>query len=177
MSWNEWSERSAYLFVKADREVAEKLWTGVQKWDAAIGSWMVTGPWDMLIWVDAANWEDLYRKVQWIRSQKGVKATSSHMVYKGAKNGKWWWEWPAGAWTLVRTPQLNGEIREIEKWPWAVSAASIPGDWDYLVWAGAKKWDDLWGHIWDLNKSGWHTETLIPIRSWWNKSWQKRWWT
>ena len=53
-------------------------------------------------------------------------------------------------------------------WNWATFADFIPGDWDYLVWAGGKKWEDVWKHVWDLNKNGWHTQTLVPIKSWWN---------
>lgn len=176
MAWNQWSKRSAYLMVQGDREAGEKIWKGVQKWEDTIGAWMVTGPWDVIVWVDAANWEDLYEKAVWIRDQKGVKATSSHFVYKGTKNSKWWWEWPAGSWVSVRSPHLNGELAHIEKCPNAVSAVSIPGDWDYLVWVGGKKWDDVWKNVWDMNKAGWHTQTMVPIKSWWNKTWKNKWW-
>jgi hypothetical protein len=174
--WNEWHKRSAYLAVQADREAGEQVWKKVQKWDQTIGSWMVTGPWDVLVWVDAHSWEDLYDKVVEVRAQKGVKATSTHFVYKGLKNGKWWWEWKAGAWTWLRSPHLNGEMKQLTKWPWATSVASIPGDWDYLAWVGGKDWDQVWGNIWSLNKGGWHTETLVPLKSWWNKSWKNGWW-
>ena len=176
-TYTEWHKRSAYLLVQADRGAAEKVWKRVTGWKESIGAWMVTGDWDMVIWVDALSWEDVYEKVVEIRSMKGVKATSSHFVYKGIKNGKWWWEWPAGSWVFVRSPHLNGEIKDISKWKWATSAASIPGDWDYIVWAGGKKWEDVWSHVWEMNKAGWHTQTVVPIRSWWNKNWKNWWWS
>ncbi len=176
MKTKEWSKRSAYLLVQADREVSEKLWKQAQGWEEAIGAWLVTGPWDMMIWVDAPDWEELYKKAAWIRNQKGVKATSSHFVFKGMKNGKWWWEWPAGSWVWVRSPRLNGELKSIGKWAWASSAASVPGDWDYLVWNGGKSWEEVWSHVWELNQSGWHTQTMVPLKSWWNKAWRKKWW-
>lgn len=176
MGWSDWSKRSAYVMVKADGNAGEKIWKQAQKWPDAIGAWMVTGSWDILLWVDATSWEDVYDKVVWLRKQGGVKATSSHFVYKGTKNGKWWWQWPAGSWVFVRSKHLNGELKDLQRWSWASSAASIPGDWDYLVWAGGKTWNDVWNHVWDFNKAGWHTQTLVPIRSWWNRSWKSRWW-
>lgn len=176
MAWKDWSKRSAYLMVKSDWETGQKLWKDMQKWDSCIGAWMLTGSWDLMVWVDAADWEELYEKVVWLRGHKGVKATSTHFVYKGTKDGRWWWDQPCGNWVFVRSPRLNGEIKDIQRCSWAVSAASIPGDWDYLVWIGGKKWEDVWGHVGDMNKGGWHTQTLVPIKSWWNKSWKNRWW-
>jgi hypothetical protein len=126
--------------------------------------------------VDAHSWEDLYDKVVELRSTKGVRATSTHFVYKGMKNGKWWWEWNAGSWVWLRTPKLNGEMKRMTQWPWLTSVASVPGDWDYLVWAGGNDWEKVWQNVWSMNKAGWHTETLVPIKSWWNKSWKNAWW-
>ncbi len=176
MAWSEWSQRSAYLMVQADWQVGERLWKDAQKWKETIGAWLVTGPWDLLIWIDAKSWDDVYQKAAWLRQQEGVKATSSHFVYKGAKNAKWWWEWPVGNWVTVRSPHLNGEIKDLQKRSWVASAASIPGDEDYLVWAGGSKWEEVWENVADLNKQGWRTQTLVPIKSWWNKSWQDSWW-
>ncbi len=172
----DWERRSAYLLVQAEKGAAEQVWKEVPKWNDAIGMWLVTGPWDMLIWVDASSWDDLYDKVVKIRKYNGIKATSSHFVYKGYKGKKWWWEWPVGSWVSVRTPHLNGEWKAMHKWSWMASTASTPGDWDYLVWAGGKNWNEVWNHVWDLNKEGWHTQTMVPIRSWWNKNWKKNWW-
>ncbi|HVA65497.1 MAG TPA: hypothetical protein VNK24_01070 [Elusimicrobiota bacterium] len=176
MAWSDWSKRSAYLLVQTDWGAGEKLWKESQAWKETIGSWLTTGPWDLVVWLDAKSWEDVYEKASWIRAQKGVRATSSHFVYKGTKNGKWWWEWPVGNWVFARTPRLNGEIKEMQKLPWAASAASIPGDWDYMVWVGGQKWEEVWDHVGELNKDGWHTQTLIPMKSWWNQAWKNSWW-
>ncbi|MFA6029126.1 MAG: Lrp/AsnC ligand binding domain-containing protein [Elusimicrobiota bacterium] len=176
MPSNEWNQRSAYLFVKSDWKAGEAVWKKVQAWPETIGAWMVTGNWGVIVWIDAHTWEDLYDKVVEIRAMKGVSATSTHLVYKGTKDAKWWWEWPAGAWVLLRSPHLNGEMRSISKWNWATSVASIPGDWDYLMWNGAKDWDKVWSNVAEMNRVGWQTETLVPIKAWWNKTWKNAWW-
>lgn len=176
MAWNEWSKRSAHLLVKADWPAAEKLWKHAQRCEHTIGAWMMTGSWDMMFWFDAQGWEDVYEYAVWVRGQKGVHNTSSHFVYRGAKNGKWWWEWPCGSWVFARSPHLNGDLKNVQKWSWATSAVSIPGDWDYLVWAGGQKWEDVWGHVSDLNRAGWRTRTCVPVKSWWNRSWRSKWW-
>lgn len=171
-----WNERSAYLMVQTDRPAGERIWKKAQGWKETIGTWMVTGPWDMIIWIDAQSWKDVYSKVVSLRNEKGVKVTSTHFVYKGNKNGKWWWEWPVGSWVFVRTSRLNGGMKSLSKWNWVSSVASIPGDWDYLVWAGGRTWDDVWKHIWNMNTAGCHTQTLVPLKSWWNKAWKGKWW-
>ena len=176
MAWNEWNQRSAYLMVKADWHTAETVWKKVQSWPETLGAWMVTGNWGLVVWIDAAAWEDLYDKVVEIRGMKGVTATSTHFVYKGMKNGKWWWEWPVGAWVYLRSPHLNGEMKGLTKWHGVTSVASIPGDWDYLMWSGGSSWEKVWAEVSDLNKNGWATETMVPMRSWWNKAWKKDWW-
>lgn len=176
MAWTEWNERSAYLLVKTDWKTGEKLWKKAQKWDESIGAWLVTGSWDLIVWLDAYSWDETYRRVVDVRKMKGVEATSTHFVYKGMKNGRWWWEWPTGAWVSMRSPHLNGEMKGLKKWKWASSITSIPGDWDYLVWAGGKNWNETWKNVGEMNKQGWRTETHVPVKTWWNKSWKRKWW-
>ena len=72
--------------------------------------------------------------------------------------------------------RLNGEIKDTKKWKWAGSVASVPGEWDYLAWVGGDNWDQVWKGVEGMNEKGWRTETLVPIKSWWNKSWKKEWW-
>lgn len=175
MAWKEWNKKSAYLWIQAEPGHAQKVFDEVKSWEEAIGVWVVTGRWDVMVWLDASSWDEVYRRVTELRSHEWVKATSSHFVYKGMKNGRWWWDWPAGAWVLLRGPKLNGSMKQLTKWDWMVSLASVPGDWDCVAWAGAKNWDEVWKEIWDLNASGWQTQTLVPIRSWWNKSWKAEW--
>ncbi len=162
--------------VQADRSTGEHLWKKAQGWDDTIGAWMVTGAWDVVIWIDAQSWEDVYKKVVEIRGEKGVTGTSTHYVYKGVKSPKWWWEWPAGSWVFIKSPHLNGEIKHWGKWNWLSSVASIPGDWDYFAWAGGKTWDEVWKNVWQLNEKGYHTQTVVPLKSWWNKAWKNKWW-
>lgn len=176
MAWNGWEKRSAYLLVKCDWKAGERVWKKAKSWRDAIGAWMLTGDWGVMVWVDARSWEDLYAKACELRAIPGVSATSTHFVYKGMTNGKWWWENPAGAWMWVRSPHLNGEMKNVAKWKWANSVTSVPGDWDYLVWAGGRNWDEVWKGVGDANAAGWQTQTMVPVRSWWNKSWKKDWW-
>lgn len=176
MAWNGWEKRSAYLLVKCDWKAGEKVWKTAKSWRDTIGAWMLTGDWGVMVWVDARSWEDLYAKACELRAIPGVSATSTHFVYKGMTNGKWWWENPAGAWMWVRSPHLNGEMKNVAKWKWANSVTSVPGDWDYLVWAGGRSWDEVWKGVGDANAAGWQTQTMVPVRSWWNKSWKKDWW-
>ncbi|MFA6003292.1 MAG: Lrp/AsnC ligand binding domain-containing protein [Elusimicrobiota bacterium] len=162
--------------IQADWKTGEAVWKKVQSWPQTIGSWVVTGNWGVVVWLDARSWRDLYDRVVEIRKMKGVKATSTHFVFKGMKADKWWWEAKAGAWVFLRSPHLNGEMSQLTKWPWVNSVTSVPGDWDYMMWAGGKDWDQVWSHVGQLNTAGWQTETMVPLRSWWNKSWKKDWW-
>jgi len=176
MAWSEWEKRSAYLMVQSDWKGCERAWKLAKSWPEAIGVWKVTGNWGLVVWVDARSIDDVYDKACALRGLPGVTGTSTHFVHKGTKNGKWWWDWKAGAWAWLRSPHLNGEIKDTKKWKWAGSVASVPGEWDYLAWVGGDNWDQVWKGVEGMNEKGWRTETLVPIKSWWNKSWKKEWW-
>ena len=134
----EWKNRSAYLLAKTEPGQAQKVWKSVQSWPETIGASIVTGGWDVVVWTDAYSWDEVYDLAAKLRSAGGVTASSSHWVHQGFKNGSWWWDWPAGAWVFWRDSKLNGSVKKIENWKWAVSSASIPGDWDWLTWVGGK---------------------------------------
>lgn len=172
----EWNNRSAYLLVKTEPGWAQKVWQKTQSWKPAIGSWIVTGDWDVMVWVDALNWDEVYQWASALRHEKGTLASSSHWVHQGWKNGHWWWQDPAGAWVWWRSHNLNGDWKKAKTWKWAVSTVSTPGDWDGVTWVGGKNWNEVWDRIMDVQKPGWETKTVIPVRSWWNKNWQKNWW-
>ena len=175
MAWTEWNNRSAYVLVRGESAAVEAIWKSCRKWKETIGVSMVAGTWDLLVWVDVRSMDDLYKRVAWIRGRKGVEVTSSHFVYKGMKNSKDWWDWPAGSWVFLRAPRLDVDVEKLARRPWASSVASLPGDWDYLMWAGGKDWEKVWSNIRSLNQSGWKTETAVPLKSWWNRRNKQAW--
>ena len=59
---------------------------------------------------------------------------------------------------------------------WVWSWASVPGDWDALAWLHGDSWEQVWGHAEALKKKGWETEMMVPLKTYWNKSWEKQWW-
>lgn len=171
-----WKARSAFTFIRTKPGTAEAVWKRFQQDKAAIGSWVITGDWDVLGWTDAKSWDEVYKKAAEIRQWEGVVGTSSHFVYEGVKNGKWWWQWPAGAWVQLRDAKLNGNFKKLTEWDWVASSVSVPGQWDYITWVAGNTWDEVWENVWTLNKAGWQTSTAVPVRSWWNRAWEKSWW-
>lgn len=171
-----WEKRSAYVFMRTKPGYAEKVWEHTKKWDKIIGSWIVTGEWDVIAWIDASDWDDIYKTISQMRDWEGVELTSSHFVYKGMKNGHWWWERPAGSWVLARDRKLNGNFEKLKEHKWISSAASLPGTWDYIMWISGDNWENVWDNVWELNKNGMQTMTKVPIRTWWNKAWKEKWW-
>ncbi|MFC1522518.1 Lrp/AsnC ligand binding domain-containing protein [Elusimicrobiota bacterium] len=171
----DWKNRSAYLMVKTQPGQAENVWKKTQEWPTAIGSWVVTGDWDVIVWVDAKNTSDVYTKAAKLRKMSGVTASSSHYVYEGHKNASWWWDWPCGAWVLWRGKDLNGTWKKTKNWDWAVSSASVPGDWDWITYVGGWNWNDVCQNQVKFQKLGWQTKTLVPMRTWWNTKWAKLW--
>ncbi len=172
----EWKNRSAYVFVKTAKGKADDVWKQFQNWDNVIGTWIVTGDWDVIVWFDAKDWDTVHGCVSTIKGWKEVEQTSSHWFYNGHKNDNWWWEKPAGAWVMMREGKLDEAQDTIKKWDWMTSGASIPGDWDYISWVGGKNWDEVWTHLNEIKKGNWQTTTHIPIKSWWKESWKDNWW-
>jgi len=172
----DWKNRSAYVFIKTVKGKSNEVWKQFHNWDNVIGTWIVDGEWDVIVWFDATDWDIIRSCVETIKGWKEVEHTSSHMVYNGWKNGGWWWEQPAGAWVLLRENKLGEVLEKMHNWDWTVSGASIPGDWDYMTWVGGKNWDEVWKHLVQIKKEKWETTTQVPIKSWWNEKWKEQWW-
>jgi hypothetical protein len=173
----DWEKRSAYVFIRCAKGKVETIWKKIQTWSHAIGSWIVSGEWDIITWLDAQSWDDVYKWTSEIRSWEGVEYTSSHLVYRGYKNGGWWWKKPAGTWTLIRGGKMDGDFDKLKSWNWITSAVSIPGNWDYLLWLEGDSWNEVWEHVMTLcTQEHWDTLTHVPVKSWWNDSWEHKWW-
>jgi len=171
-----WGNRSAYVFIKTTKGKAQEVWKKFQQWDNVIGSWVVSGDHDVIVWFDAQDWDTVHRCVAEIKKWTEVENTSSHMVYNGYKNDNWWWDKPAGTWILLRENQLDETNTKIEKWNWANLGASIPGEWDYITWVEGNNWDEVWKHVLELKAQNWETLTYTPVKSWWNQKWKDSWW-
>ena len=172
----DWKNRSAYVFIKAKEGRAHDVWQRFKSWESMIGTWIVTGEYDVIAWFDAQDWDTVHRCVAEIKSWDEVENTSSHMVYNGHKNDTWWWEKPAGTWLLIKENRLDEAPDKIRNWNWMTSGASIPGNWDYMAWVEGENWDDVWNHLLEVKTENWQTLTHVPIKSWWNQSWKDKWW-
>ena len=89
----DWKNRSAYVFIKTQKGKAYDVWKRFQSWDNVIGTWIVDGNYDVIVWFDASDWETVHKCVESIKDWHEVEYTSSHMVYNGYKNDNWWWAW------------------------------------------------------------------------------------
>ena len=173
----DWKYRSAYVFIKTKKGKAEKVWKRFQNWDNIIGTWIVTGGYDVIAWFDAQDWDTVYRCVSTVKDWDEVEHTSSHFVYDGHKNDNyWWWDKPAGAWVFFRDIKLEETPQKIQKWNWMMSGTSIPGEWDYIAWVGGENWEEVWKHFYELKGHNWETYYNVPIKSWWNQNWKNNWW-
>jgi len=172
----DWKNRSAYVFIKTSKAKANGVWQKFHDWENIIGTWIVNGEWDVIVWLDVENQDILHDCISTIKNWEEVEQTSSHMVYTGWKDNKWWWEKPAGAWVLLRENKLDEASEKIKNWNWTTSGASIPGQWDYMTWVEGNSWDEVWNHLLEIKKEYWDTETCVPIKSWWNQNIKEKWW-
>jgi len=171
----EWKNRTAYAFIKTKNGNAHTVWERLQTWDNMIGAWIVTGEYDVVAWFDAKDWDTIHDCVATIKSWHEVEDTNTHMVHNGFKTQGWWWDQPVGAWMLLKESTLDDTTNNMPNWNWVTSGASIPGEWDYMAWVEGNNWDDIWNHLNEMKSTQWRTQALIPIKSWWNKSWKENW--
>ena len=172
----EWTNRSACMFVKADPREADAIWERFQSWPQTIGCWIVTGEYGMIVWYDAKTAAEMKQRAAEVREWKGVWHTSSHFVDQGWKNGQWWWNKPTGCWVMARDTGSLSHWGEMQKWDGWTSAMSLPGDWDYMAWVAGDDWNQTHRRVWEAAKKGWETQTVVPLRSWWNEKWQGSFW-
>lgn len=172
----DWKNRSAYVFIKTKEGKSHDVWQRFHDWENIIGTWIVTGDWDVIAWFDTQDWDTVHRFVAEIKKWDDIEHTSSHMVYNGYKKGNWWWEKPAGTWVLFKEKRLDETLDKTRKWDWVISGASIPGDWDYMAWIEGENWEDVWNHLLEVKSENWQTSVQVPIKSWWNQSWKDKWW-
>ena len=142
----DWKYRTAYVFIKTHKGKAHEVWKRFQSWDNVIGTWLVDGNWDVIVWFDASDWDTIHKCVESIKEWHEVEHTSSHMVYNGYKNDNWWWEKPAGAWVLFREDKLNQANNKLKQWisefviflNAKAYSRIISGSRHYYVFAGMK---------------------------------------
>ena len=170
-----WKDRSAYVFIKAKEGKAHDIWQRFQTWDNMIGAWIVTGEYDVVAWFDAKDWNTVHDCIASIKEWHEVEDTNTHMVHEGYKKESWWWERPVGAWMLFKENKLDDTTRNITKWDWITSGASIPGNWDYMAWVEGNNWDEVWNHLYEMKNGYWRTAALVPIKSWWNQTFKNKW--
>ena len=77
----DWKNRSAYVFIKTSKGKANNVWQRFHEWENVIGTWIVSGDWDVIVWFDAEDLENVHRCVATIKDWNEVEHTSSHMVY------------------------------------------------------------------------------------------------
>ena len=171
-----WKDRTAYAFIKTKQGTAHQVWERFQTWDNIIGTWIVTGEYDVVAWFDAKDWDTIHDCIATIKQWNEVEDTNTHMVHQGYKTNHWWWEKPVGAWVMMKEDQLDESSNKVPQWDWITSGASIPGDWDYMAWIEGDNWDDVWNHLMDVKTGNWRTAALVPIKSWWNKNFKEHWW-
>ncbi|MFO8077164.1 MAG: Lrp/AsnC ligand binding domain-containing protein [Thermoplasmatota archaeon] len=171
-----WKDRTAYAFIKTKKGSAHQVWERFQSWDNVIGTWVVTGEYDVVAWFDAKDWDTIHDCIATIKQWDEVEDTNTHMVHQGYKTNRWWWEKPVGAWMLMKENQLDESVNRVSQWDWITSGASIPGDWDYMAWVEGENWDDVWNHLMDVKTGDWRTAALVPIKSWWNQDFKDKWW-
>jgi DNA-binding Lrp family transcriptional regulator len=172
----DWKDRSAYAFIKTKEGKAHDVWQRLHTWKNMIGTWIVTGEYDVIAWYDAQDWNTIHDCVATIKEWDEVEHTTTHLVHQGYKKGGWWWEKPVGAWMLLKENKLDETTYALKNWQWITSGASIPGDWDYMAWIEGERWDDVWSHLMEAKAQHWRTSALIPIKSWWNHNWEYNWW-
>jgi muconolactone delta-isomerase len=170
-----WKNRSAYAFIKTRQGTAEQVWQRFHNWENMIGTWVVTGEYDVIAWFDAKDWDTIHDCIATIKQWDEVEDTKTHMVHNGYKNNNWWWEKPAGAWVMFKENHLDDTLYHVPDWDWITSGASIPGDWDYMAWIEAEDYDELWSHLMQTKQSHWRTSAALPLKSWWNTQWKQNW--
>ena len=126
----EWKRRSSYVFIKTQSGTAEQVCQRLNEWNHTIGTFMMHGTWDVMVWFDSENIDETHKWITEIRNWDEVEWTSTQQVFQGYKRDYWFWERPACAWMKIRSKNMYETYDDLRNYDWMCTYASVPGDWD-----------------------------------------------
>ncbi|MCU0660920.1 MAG: Lrp/AsnC ligand binding domain-containing protein [Myxococcota bacterium] len=165
----EYNKKTAYVWIKTNPGQTRKVWEETKKAAYVIGSWVVTGTYDVLVWVNANSEDEMYTHVMTMRGWNGVTNTRTHAAYSGSVTN--WNEMmnPNGAWIRIQMTDYQNAQNQLREYNGVCNWASVPGDYDYFAYVAGKTYaETAQGIITMSEKYNWNTSTHVPAYSYLN---------
>jgi hypothetical protein len=165
----EFANKTGYVFVRTRAGVTRKVFEQVRANDWVIGAWAVTGDYDIVVWANARNEEELFTQAAILRNMAGVEYTNSRLVHSGFVADFKTFNSRNGAWVRLRADKLGPPPNFLRDLPYVGAYATIAGDYDYLVWAFGDDVHDAIEHVLAMTENrDWRTYTHVPILAYFN---------
>ena len=167
----DYTNKTGYIFLKVNTGYTREVFEQFKTTDWVIGAWAVTGDYDLIVWVNAKTEDDLYRYANSIREWKGVEMTNSHYVHDGFLTNFETLTNPNGAWVRLRVDTMKDIPTYLKNYNFVGSYASIPGEYDYLVWTNGETVHETIENVLTMTKDRtWRTYTHIPVYTYFNEN-------
>jgi hypothetical protein len=168
-----YNKKTAYIMVKTHVGYARKVFEQFKTTDWVIGTWLVSGDYDLIVWVNAKNEDEVYNYAKTIKTWEGIYHTNSYYVYDGNLTNFEEMTNLNGAWVRVRGENIETMPEYFNKYDYITNWACIPGDFDYMVWFNGKTHIETMDHILNVTENHkWHTYTHLPVTSYMNNKYK-----
>lgn len=169
----DYANRTGFILIRTENGVTRKVFELVKGYDWVIGAWAVTGDYDIVVWANARDENELFTFAATLRSLAGVEFTNSRLVHEGYVTDFKTFTRPRGAWVRLRADKLGPAPTYLRDLPYVGAYATIAGDYDYLVWAFGDDVHDAVEHVLSMTENrDWRTYTHVPILGYFNRKFE-----
>ena len=171
----ELKNRTGFIYVRTQGGTTRRIFDQLRGQDWVVGVWTVTGDPDLIVWVNAKHYDDMYGWSQTIKTWNGVEFTNSHFVHNGYVNNFDAMSDPNGVWVRLRTDRMDTVPTQLKDYNDRIGCwVNMPGEYDFMIWfTGTDTRDALDNVLRFTENRNWRSHTHVPCQAYLNPNYRK----
>lgn len=163
-----WDNQSAFVYVKAKPGKAQQVYQKLQQNAKMLACFMVPGAYDVMVWFDSKDMNDVYQWVSEMRNQGQVEKTCTYPTFQGYWNGKPYQNKKYYGWIKMRSNDFNAAYDDACKYQGVSFCASVAGDYDCFALVCADDYDQFNNYQMEFKNKGYDIDFFVPFQGYWN---------
>lgn len=163
-----WDNRSAFVFIKSQKNRAEDVFDMLKDKDYTIGVFQTTGQYDVIAWIATSAIKDTCRIVSEIRYWSGVEKTSAQLACYRSSNERVSLLKPGFVWIATRGADYHTVCARLNRFNNLAMAVSTTGDFNCIAMFHGDQLEEAHTSIYSLKQEGCEVEYYPALRYFWN---------